>query len=189
VQRGPIKTYWFFFLPIAVAGLLIFRLSGCSSDPPPSREELDAMAALQRVRAHVQCDDAGHPLYIDFAHVDDLKDADLAPLLKLPHVEFMTFDQAPIDDKGLQYLEGLTTLRRLSLRGSKVTDAGLVHLQKCTSLSELDLEYLPITDKGLLELAPIKSLHRVYIGPRSPITTAGIEALKAKIPKVNVSRK
>jgi hypothetical protein len=189
VQRGPSQKKWFSLFLLAVAGLLAFRLSGCERDTAPSRAELDAMSALQRVRGHVRCDSDGHAVFVDFAKVDDVKDAELEPLSQLPNVEQITFDSASIGNGALQYLEGLKNLSRLSLRGTKVTDAGMVHLQKCPALSEIDLERLPITDEGLVKLGPLKNLHRVYIGPGGPITTAGIEALKAQNPRVNVSRK
>jgi len=190
VQRGPAKNRWLFFLLVAVAGLFALRLSGCEEDPEPSRAELDAMSALQRVRGHIQCDrPGGHAVFVDFDHIDDVKDEELAPIAQLKYVDRIKFDGSPIGDAGLAPLEGLKQLKVLSLRGTKVTDAGLVHLQKCSSLTELDLERLPITDKGLLALAPIKSLHKVYVGPGGPITTAGIEALKADNPRVNVLRK
>jgi len=189
VQRGPSKKNRFSLLPLAVAGLLVFGLSGCAGNTAPTRDELDAMSALQRVRGHVRCDLDGHAVFVDFAKVDDVKDAELEPLSKLPNVEQITFDSASIGDGALQYLEGLKNLSRLSLRGTKVTDAGMVHLRKCPALSEIDLERLPITDEGLVKLGPLKNLHRVYVGPGGPITTAGIEALRAQNPRVNVSRK
>jgi hypothetical protein len=189
VQRGPRKKKWFSLLLLAVAGLLAFVVKGCQRDTAPTPAELDAMSALQRVRGHVRCDPDGHAVYVDFARVDDVKDAELEPLSKLPYVQQVTFDSASIGDGALQYLEGLKDLARLSLRATKVTDAGMDHLQKCPALTEIDLERLTITDAGLVKLGPLKNLHRVYIGPGGPITTAGIEALKAQIPKVNVSRK
>jgi hypothetical protein len=189
VQRGPSQKKWFFLLLPAVAGLLAFRSTGCERSTAPTRAELDAMSALQRVRGHVRCDPDGHAVYVDFAKIDDVKDAELEPLSKLPYVEQITFESASIGDGALQYLEGLKNLSRLSLRATKVTDAGMVHLQMCPALTEIDLERLPITDAGLIKLGPLKNLRRVYIGPGGPITTAGIEALKAQIPKVNVSRK
>jgi hypothetical protein len=188
VQRGPAKKWLSFFLP-AAAGLLACFASGCGEDAPPSRAELDAMSALQRVRGHIQCDPEGHAVCVDFARVDDLRDDDLGPLAQLPYTERIKFDDSPIGDAGLAPLAGLKHLKELSLRGTKITDAGLVHLQKLPALTELDLERLPITDAGLPALGPIKSLRRVYVGPGGPITTAGVEALKAVNPKVNVSRK
>jgi hypothetical protein len=187
VQRGPAKKWLFVFL-LAAAGLLAHFASGCA-DPPPTPAELDAMSAIQRAHGHLQNEESGHAVFVDFSRVDGLRDADLAPLSQLPYVERIKFDYTPIGDAGLEPLEGLKNLRELSLRGTRVTDAGLVHLQKLPSLTELDLERLPITDAGLAALGPIKSLRKVYVGPGGPTTTAGAEALKAQNPRVNVMRK
>jgi hypothetical protein len=156
----------------AAAGLLALaislRISGCADDKPPTNDELDAMSALQRVFGHVATDEAGHAIVVDFKAIGTVRDSDLAPLAKLLYVEKITFENAPVGDDGLAPLEGLKNLRALSLKGTKVTDAGIVHLQKCSSLSELDLERTQIGDKGLEALGPIKSLHRVYVGPGGP---------------------
>jgi hypothetical protein len=147
------------------------------------------MSAIQRVRGHIQCEPGGHALFVDLAKVSDLRNDDLGPLAQLPDVERIKFDDAPIGDAGLAPLAGLKHLKQLSLRGTKVTDAGMVHLQKLPSLTELDLERTAITNAGLAALGPNKSLRRVYVGPGGPVTTAGVEALKAQNPRVNVSRK
>jgi len=176
-------------LLLPIVGLLALRLTGCGGEKPPTRDELDAMSALQRVYGHLGVNESGHATVVDFKNIVTVHDSDLAPLAKLPYVEKITFEGAPVGDDGLVPLEGLRNLRALSLRGTKVTDAGIAHLQKCSSLSELDLEQTRITDAGLEALGPIKSLHRVYVGPGGPITTAGVEALKSQNPRVNVSRK
>jgi hypothetical protein len=185
VQRGPANRWLIVFL-FSVTCLV----AGCrdSAPPPPARDELDAMSAIQRAHGHVAVDDGGHAVRVDFTRVD-VRDADLAPLSKLTYLERANFDYAPIGDAGVAGLDGLTHLWALSLRGTKVTDAGLAHLQKCSSLRELDLEQTAITDAGLIQLAPVKTLRRIYVGPGGPVTSPGVDALKAKIPSVNVSRK
>jgi Leucine Rich repeat len=177
------------FLLVPIVGLLALCLLGCEGEKPPTPDELDAMSALQRVFGHVGTDEAGHAIVVEFKGIATVRDADLAPLAKLPYVEMITFEGAPVGDDGIAPLEGMKNLQRLSLRATKITDAGILHLQKCSSLSEIDLERTGITDKGLEALGPIKTLHRVYIGPGGAITNAGIEALKAQNPRVNVSRK
>ena len=125
------------------------------------------MAALQRAHGHVQTDTDGHGSFIDFDRVE-VRDVDLKPLADLPFVTRMKFDYAPIGDEGLVFFKNLQSLRELSLRGTKITDAGLVNLQNLPSLTELDLERTGITNAGLEALGPIKSLRRVYVGPRWP---------------------
>jgi Leucine-rich repeat (LRR) protein len=174
-------------LALAAIALLIFRAIGCE-DPKPTQSELDAMAALQRAHGHVQTDTDGHGSFIDFDRVE-VRDVDLKPLADLPFVTRMKFDYAPIGDEGLVFFKNLQSLRELSLRGTKITDAGLVNLQNLASLTELDLERTGITNAGLEALGPIKSLRRVYVGPGGPTTAAGIDALKAQNPRVNISKK
>jgi hypothetical protein len=191
LPRGPAYFRRFVFVRTAiltVAGLMAAFQSGCE-DPPPSRSELDAIAAIQRVHGHVGLDNkTGHAVLVDFRR-SEVKDGDLKPLSDLPYLQRLNLDFTGIGDEGMTHLDGLKSLAELSLRGTKVTDAGLVHLQHCSSLRELSLENLPITDAGLIKLGPIKSLHKVYVGPGGPITSPGVDALKAEIPSVSVLRK
>jgi Leucine-rich repeat (LRR) protein len=190
VLRGPAKHRRFvlsLLVALAVAALLSGLQSGCE-DPPATQAELDAMSAIQRVHGHVLTGEGGHATFVDFSHVGTVRDAELAPLADLPYLVRVKFDATFIGNDGLAPLANLQHLRELSLRQSKITDAGLLHLQKLPSLTELDLERLPITDTGLAALGPIKSLRKVYISSSGP-TSAGIDALKAQNPKVNVSRK
>jgi hypothetical protein len=173
---------------LATAALLSSFHSGCS-DPPPTKAELDAMSAIQRAHGHVATDPTpGHAIIVDFTRVPSVRDADLAPLADLPYLEKVKFDDSPVGNDAVAPLANLKQLKALSLRGTKITDAGMVHLQKLPSLMELDLERLPLTDQGLIALGPIKTLHRVYISSKE-VTSAGIDALKAQNPRVNVSRK
>ncbi len=44
-----------------------------------------------------------------------------------------------ITDAGLEHLDGLTNLKRLSLDGTRITDGGLEHFRGLTNLQELNL--------------------------------------------------
>jgi hypothetical protein len=185
VQRGPATRR----LSLSLFPVLVFcavYFSGCE-DPPPTRAELDAMSAIQRVHGHVLTDEQGHVTRIDFRGVQ-VRDDELAPLSRFPYLERLVLDDSSIGNAGLAHLEGLKNLKELSLRGTNVTDEGLPHLQKVPALREMDLERLPITDAGLIQLGPIKSLRKVYVGPGGP-TSAGVDALKAQNPSVSVFRK
>ncbi len=186
-MQFPRSIQWLSSIALAAIAVLILSAIGCE-DPKPTKSELDAMSALQRVHGHVQTDADGHAAVVDFDRVD-VRDADLKPLADLPFVTRIKFDYAPIGDETLAFLQNLQNLRELSLRGTKITDAGLVHLQKLSSLTELDLERTGITNAGLEVLGPIKSLRRVYLGPGGPTTAAGTDALKTQNPRVNVSKK
>jgi hypothetical protein len=66
-----------------------------------------------------------------------------------------------IADAGLAHLKGLTALRELSLRNTKITDAGLVHLRTLTGLRKLDLRHTRVTAAGVRGLQ--EALPRVQI--------------------------
>jgi hypothetical protein len=66
-----------------------------------------------------------------------------------------------IADAGLAHLKGLTELRELNLRGTKVTDTGLRHLRGLTGLRRLDLRHTKVTAAGVRGLQ--EALPRVQI--------------------------
>jgi hypothetical protein len=57
-----------------------------------------------------------------------------------------------VGDAGLAHLKGLTELRELNLRSTKVTDAGLAHLRGLTGLRKLDLRHTKVTAAGVQDL-------------------------------------
>jgi hypothetical protein len=57
-----------------------------------------------------------------------------------------------VGDAGLVHLKGLSSLRELNLRCTKVTDAGLVHLKGLTGLRKLDIRYTKVTPAGVRDL-------------------------------------
>jgi hypothetical protein len=54
-----------------------------------------------------------------------------------------------VGDAGLVHLKGLTELRELNLRSTKVSDAGLAHLRGLTGLRKLDLRHTKVTTAGV----------------------------------------
>lgn len=66
-----------------------------------------------------------------------------------------------VRDAGLVHLRGLTGLRELNLRGTKVSDAGLVHLKALTGLRKLDLRHTKVSEAGVQDLQ--KALRTVVI--------------------------
>jgi Leucine-rich repeat (LRR) protein len=161
-------------------------LAGCS-EGPPTRAELDAIAAMQRVRGQVDTNSDGHAVKLILAG-SDVRDEELAPVAELHDLTFLSLERTPIGDAGLAYLSGLTDLNSLSLAGTKVTDKGLAYLAKLSSLENLDLEGTAITDRGLAELAPITSLRKVYVSRAGGPTTRGIDNLETANPRLHVTR-
>jgi len=72
--------------------------------------------------------------------------------------------RSAIDDRELEHLQGMRSLRLLDLSGTAVGDAGLVHLLGCTSLESLDLWDTGVTDDGLAVLGRLPNLRNLGLG-------------------------
>lgn len=102
----------------------------------------------------------------------ELTNAGLAQLSNLTGIEELYCPN--ITDKGLVYLKGIASLKRLNVRGTRVTDRGLTHLKDMSSLESLTLPE-STTDKGLAHVADLSNLKRLYIPSR--ITDEGLRHL------------
>ena len=167
---------------IAIA---VLAIGGCS-EGPPTKAELDAIAALEHASGQIKTNASGHAVSLILAGVE-ARDADIAPVEELHDLKFLSLERTEVGDAGLAHLAKLTDLQSLSLAGTKVTDAGLVHLAGLSSLENLDLNGLALTDRGLAALAPITSLKHLYVSRNGP-TQAGIDALESAIPRLHVTR-
>ena len=58
----------------------------------------------------------------------------LAPLAKLPEIEWIGLHLSDITEADLEHLKGLTKLRRLGLADIRLTDAGVKRLEGMTTL-------------------------------------------------------
>jgi Leucine Rich repeat len=168
-----------------LAALATFAIAGCS-EGPPTKAELDAIAALEHLSGQIKTDADGHAVSLILTGVE-AGDADIAPVEQLHDLKFLSLERTAIGDGGVAHLAKLNDLQSLSLAGTKVTDAGLAQLAGLSSLENLDLKGLAITDRGLAELAPVKSLKHVYVSRTGP-TSAGIDALEQAIPRLHVTR-
>jgi Leucine Rich repeat len=172
-----------------IRGMLLLSaavLAGCS-EGPPTRTELDAIAAMQRVHGQVETNAEGHAVKLLLAK-SDVRNAELAPIAELHDLTFLDLGRTPITDAGLAHLAGLTELQTLSLVGTKITDKGLANLAKLSSLEVLDLEGMPITDQGLAALATITSLRKVYVSRAGGPSQRGIDNLETANPRLHVTR-
>jgi hypothetical protein len=165
--------------------LVTFALVGCS-EGPPTKAELDAIAALEHLSGQIKKDPDGHAVSLILTGVE-ARDTDIAPVAELHDLKFLSLERTSIGDAGVAHLAKLSDLQSLSLAGTKVTDAGLAHLAGLSSLENLDLNGLAITDRGLGELVPIKSLKHVYVSNTGP-TSTGIDSLEQAIPHLHVTR-
>jgi hypothetical protein len=101
----------------------------------------------------------------------------LARIGHLSRLKQLTFINVPVTDTGLAYLEGLTSLESLMLRGcNRVTDAGVAHLARLTGLAGLFLEDSRISDTGLASLRGLTGLETLNLG-RTQIGDAGLTHL------------
>lgn len=121
-------------------------------------------------------------------HASDITEADLDYLKGLTKLNRLGLVDTHLNDDSLKRLEGLTTLQMLYLAENPLTDAGLDHLQRMTKLTELDLGETKITDAGLERLAAFKELQTLRLAHLS-ITAAGLKRLKAltKLQKLDLN--
>lgn len=71
------------------------------------------------------------------------------PLANLENLELEELDvrYTNINDKAMEHIGKLTTLKNLKLQGNYVTDAGIHHLENLKNLERLDLWGAPFSDK------------------------------------------
>ena len=103
---------------------------------------------------------------------------DLSPLRRLAPDGLVGLHaaEAPIDDRQLRHLGGLTGLRLLDLSGTRVTAAGLVHLQALERLETLSLWDTRVDDRALPLVARLGSLRHLGLG-NTGVTDEGLAHL------------
>ena len=134
--------------------------TGCSKTTTSDEEvrelserlsEINAAAALEKVRARIQRDDQGGIVSVCLWNTK-VTDAGLEHLRGLTKLRTLYLSEIQVTDVGLQHLESLTGLCSLFLSSTMITDAGLEHLEGLTEMTLLDLSNTRITDEGLAEL-------------------------------------
>ncbi len=142
-------------------------------------EQEEAIAAIKKMKGFVVYDRKRPGKPVIRVHLFEGKTAGigLAPLTKLPEIEWIGLHLSDITEADLEHLKGLTKLRRLGLADIKLTDAGLKRLEGMTTLEILFLMENPITDAGLDHLRRLTRLKELGLG-QTKITDAGLERLK-----------
>jgi hypothetical protein len=92
---------------------------------------------------------------------------------KLPGLESLKLESAPVTDAGVAKLEGLTHLRYLILECPRVTDAGLAHVGNLSGLEVLDLYGTQVTGTGLARLEGLMRLRDLFLNCTC-VTDAGL---------------
>jgi hypothetical protein len=122
----------------------------------------------------------------------------LAHLAGLKHIEKLDLYATQIDDKSLEHIANLPTLKYLDIRSIGVTDEGIV-TNKHGPISDdgikLVADHLPnlesllfcgtVTDDGLLQLVKLRKLTSVEVGSPS-VTPEGIKRLQKAMPNLEI---
>lgn len=139
----------------------------------------EAIAAIQKMTGYVDVDAKRLGKPVIRVHLFEGKTAGigLAPLAKLPEIEWIGLHASDITEADLEYLKGLTKLRRLGLVDTRLSDVGLKRLEGISTLENLHLDENPITDAGLDHLQKLTKLKELGLG-QTKITDAGLERLK-----------
>jgi hypothetical protein len=104
-------------------------------------------------------------------------DADMEYLDSLPGLRMLRLGGANISDVGLRHLAALTTsLEDLSLSRTQVDDVGLENIQALTQLHRLSFYATNVSDAGLKCLKPLTKLRTLSLG-KTKITDAGLQHL------------
>jgi uncharacterized membrane protein len=90
-----------------------------------------------------------------------VKDEDLAPIAKLPHLETLYLNFSDLQGKGLKHLSDLQQLSTLSLSGSPLNAAALAPLEALKTLDELYLWNTGLDDGQISDLR--KALPNTFI--------------------------
>jgi hypothetical protein len=184
--------------------VLVVAVAAWASAQDKNTEQEEAIAAIKQMKGSVDIDPRKPGKPVIRVHLFEGKTAGigLAPLAKLPEIEWIGLHASDITEADLEHLKGLTKLRRLGLTDTRlsdeslkrlagmtqleilylqenpITDAGLDHLQRMTKLKELGLGLTKITDAGLKRLKPFRELQVLDLH-RLNITSDGLKHLKA----------
>lgn len=98
----------------------------------------------------------------EFLTVEDLTDADLQALGKIPTLKRVHLQGDRFSDQGLQYLSSLEQLELLTLDACpQITDEGVKHLAGLNQLQDLTLNQTQVTEQSLSVLKNLPNLKHV----------------------------
>ncbi len=77
-------------------------------------------------------------------------------------------------DQDLKFVETVSTLKSLNLKGSSITELGLSYLGQCQKLERLNLSETQVSDNGMRQVSKISNLRHLYLTD-SAITDEGLK--------------
>jgi hypothetical protein len=89
----------------------------------------------------------------------------------------LTLSYSNITDEGLKQVDGISTVKSLSLVHTRITRSGLQHLKWLPSLETLYLTGTRVGDDGLQELTKVRTLRSLYAGDTG-LTDMGLSHVK-----------
>ncbi len=114
-----------------------------------------------------------------------LNDATLAQLPKLPTLKRLVLDGNDIRGTGLPHLTGQPELIDLSLSHPNLVELAAENLVELKRLKRLSLAGSGLTDASIKPLAVLTNLESLDLR-RTEVTAAGIDELKAALPKCQI---
>jgi Leucine-rich repeat (LRR) protein len=167
------------FVLIVLLQVLMAATGSWAAAGEQGNEQEEAVAAIKQMKGRVEVDTQrpGKPVTKVHLYAGKTAGIGLAPLAKLPEIEWIGLHLSDITEADLEHLKGLTKLRRLGLAGIKLGDAGLKRIEGLTTLEILFLMENPITDAGLDHLQRLTKLKELGLG-QTKITDAGLEKLR-----------
>ena len=125
-------------------------------------------------------------LDVDFRRRADLGDETLAQLAPVANqVTALDLTGSGVTAAGLEHLSDCDHLEFLVLRDTNIGDDAVASLAMLPALERLNLVGTDVGDAGALELAQAPKLRRVFVW-NSAITSAGVEALQAERPELEI---
>lgn len=107
-------------------------------------------------------------------------DASVRSIRELHHLVDLQLAENPmVSNEGLKYLQKMTGLTHLTLRGTGIKNAALSHIEELTSLKFLDLSYTEINDSALASLGVLYKLKILSLEGCREITDYGMAHLQS----------
>ena len=211
---------------LLVTSLLVaFTTTAVTAREPQTEDIAKASRLLEHLRHRQMKSDAqGHVWYLDVSEQDAVSDKTLAAIEHLPHLREVYMIFCPIRGDGLVHLVGLKRIEKLDLFATRIDDKAIEHVVKLPSLRYLDIRsigvnekglvannhgqisddgiklianHLPnlesllfcgtVTDEGLLHLAKLKKLKHIEVGSPN-VTPNGIKRLQSAMPGLEIDR-